>query len=290
MACYYPMTAWHTNTINPETGKRGITFNRGNGIQEMELSLPCGKCMGCRVAKSTEWALRCVHESQSHEYNCFLTLTYDDANLPSTGSLVKKHFQNFMKRLRERVKPLKIRYYMCGEYGDQLGRPHYHALIFGYDFPDKVEFKYRKNSVLYTSKQLESLWEYGFCTIGALTYETAAYTAKYATKKIYGEKADDYYQGREPEYSTMSNRPGIGAIYFEQYKNELYQHDSISRNGRTFPLPRFYTNRFTDEQQKKLKADRQISLQKNADNNTIARLRVREKVQESKLKHISRPL
>lgn len=285
MPCYSPMRAWRTNEINPETGKRGITFSRTKAILDMEISLPCGKCMGCRIKKSTDWALRCVHEASLHEHNCFLTLTYDDDHVPSNGSLVKKHFQNFMKRFRDRIQPIKVRYYMCGEYGDQFGRPHYHALIFGYDFPDKQPFKKTVKSTLYTSDLLQELWPYGFTTVGALTYQTAAYTAKYATKKVLGKEAAAYYGDREPEYSTMSLKPAIGADWFDKYQNELFQHDSIVHNGRSFGLPRYYTERFSEEQKLEIKTARHKEMEKHLADNTLARLRVKETVKHSKLRY-----
>lgn len=283
MPCYSPMQAWRTNKINPDTGKRGLTFSRSNALLDMEISLPCGKCMGCRIKKSTEWALRCVHESAQHEQNCFLTLTYDDDHVPANGSLVKKHFQNFMKRFRKKIDPIKIRYYMCGEYGDQFGRPHYHALIFGYDFPDKQDFKKSAKSIIYTSELLQELWEYGFSTVGALTYQSAAYTAKYATKKVLGKEAAAYYGERIPEYSTMSQ--GIGSTYFDLHQAELFQHDNIIHNGRKFPLPRYYTNKFNDDDKLELQKQRKVQFEKNKSDNTLARLRVKEKCKESKLKY-----
>ena len=283
MPCYSPMRAWYTGEVNPDTGKKRITFRRSNALVDQELSLPCGKCMGCRIRNSVNWALRCMHEAQSHEENCFITLTYSDEYLPKGGTLVKKHFQDFMKRLRKEVYPKKIRFYMCGEYGSELERPHYHALIFGHDFEDKEKFKYSRKSILYTSKTLESLWPFGFSTVGALTYETAAYTAKYTTKKIYGDKAAAHYQGRVPEYATMSLRPGIGLDYFNKYQKELHEHDSVVANGREYPLPRFYTDKFDDELRNELKFRRKKQLLADKENNTIARLRVREKVTQSKL-------
>lgn len=273
------MRAWYTDNINPKTGKRQITFKRSNGLVDMELSIPCGKCMGCRVRKTTSWALRCVHESELHDQNCFITLTYNDEHVPQGGTLVKKHFQDFMKRLRESVKPKKIRYYMCGEYGSELGRPHYHALIFGYDFEDKQKFQYRNGSILYTSEMLAKLWPFGFVTIGELNYTTAAYTAQYVTKKIYGDAANEHYQGRLPEYSSMSL--GIGRDYVEKYKDELLQHDNVVANGREYPIPDYYTGRLSDEEQTELKLRRKQKLLQDAENNTLERLRVREKVKES---------
>ena len=280
MPCYNPLTAWRKQHVDPRTGKRGITFTRSQGVAEMELSIPCGKCMGCRIRKSIEWALRCVHECAMYEENCFITLTYDEEHVPKDGSLNKKHFQDFMKRFRERVKPLKIRFFMCGEYGEQLQRPHYHAIIFNYDFKDKKPFKYSNKSVLYTSELLSDLWPFGFSTVGQANYTTAAYTARYTTKKIFGDQAAEHYQGREPEFCQMSLRPGIGYDYAVKYADELRQHDSIVHNGKEYALPRYYDLVFEDLDEQKRKRKSKIDRH----NSTIERLRVREEVAESKVK------
>ena len=283
MACYNPIRAWRKARVDSETGKRGITFSRSQGNQDMELSIPCGKCIGCRIGKSVEWALRCVHESQMYERNCFITLTYDEDNVPRSGTLVKKHFQDFLKRLRKSVEPKQIRYFMCGEYGEQLGRPHYHAIIFNHDFEDKEVFKYADKSILYTSKKLQDLWPYGFSTVGEANYTTAAYCARYTLKKIFGEKADEHYQGREPEYCQMSLRPGLGKEYVIKYYNELKQHDSIVMNGREYPLPKYYSYLFEELEREELIKRRKRHI--NPDEQTTERLRVRELVHTKELKH-----
>ena len=279
MTCYNPLTAWRKARLDPNTGKRGITFNRSQGLIDMELSIPCGKCMGCRIRKSIDWALRCVHESLLYQDNCFITLTYDEDHLPEDGSLNKKHFQDFMKRLRKHAQH-RIRYYMCGEYGSELQRPHYHAIIFNHDFADKKPHKYTAKSVLYTSESLSKLWPFGFSTVGAVNYTTAAYCARYTTKKIFGPNSGLHYGNKQPEFSQMSLRPGIGYGYCVKYENELRAKDSIVLNGREYPLPKYYEMVFED-------LDKQKAIRKNKidkANSTIERLRVREKVSESKRK------
>lgn len=280
MPCYNPLTAWRKQSVDPRTGKRGITFSRSSGLSDMEVSIPCGKCMGCRIRKSIDWSLRCVHESQLYKENCFITLTYDDEHLPEGGTLVKKHFQDFMKRLRFSIEPRKIRFFMCGEYGEQLQRPHYHALIFNYDFPDKKPFKYSANSILYTSEQLSKLWPYGFVTVGACNYTTAMYTAQYTLKKIYGEFADGHYQGKVPEFCQMSMRPGLGRGYIEKYEDELRQNDSIVFNGREYPMPAYYDQVFAELDLQKAKRKAKI----NKAESTIERLRVKEVCMKSRQK------
>ena len=151
--------------------------------------VPCGQCIGCRLERSRQWAIRCVHEASLHTDNCFITLTYSPDCLPSDGSLNHDDFQKFFKRLRKHIAPKKIRYYMCGEYGEdlqqpsKLGRPHFHACLFGLDFDDKQLYIVRDDVKLYTSATLEKIWGKGFVTIGDVTFESAAYVARYIAKK-----------------------------------------------------------------------------------------------------------
>lgn len=149
------------------------------------LSLPCGQCIGCRLEYSRQWAIRCMHESTLHDQSCFITLTYSDDNLPEHGTLILRDFQLFMKRLRFEFSNVKIRFYHCGEYGEKFGRPHYHALLFGIDFEaDRTLYSQSKQgSKLYVSDTLNKLWNKGFATIGNITFESAAYVARYVVKK-----------------------------------------------------------------------------------------------------------
>lgn len=103
------------------------------------LTVPCGKCLGCKIKKRSEWSMRCIHELTQHEKACFLTLTYDDRHLPTDFRVHKEHLQKYFKRLRKNDKrPFK--YFACGEYGDMFGRPHYHAILFGYGLsPDDYD-------------------------------------------------------------------------------------------------------------------------------------------------------
>ena len=150
-----------------------------------------------------------MHEASLHDENSFLTLTYSDENLPPGGSLHLPDFQNFMKRLRKSIAPKRVRFYHCGEYGDILSRPHYHALLFGYDFDDRKFFAKRNENSVYTSTELSSLWPHGFSVVGSVTFESAAYVARYVMKKVTGERSLDHYGGLKPEYTTMSRRPEL---------------------------------------------------------------------------------
>jgi len=256
MPCFTPLQAWK--------GPGGlITLNRNAGWSDRPLSLPCGKCVGCRERKAREWALRCLHEAQMHKHNSFITLTYSPEALPNDGGLRIGDFQRFSKRLRKRVG--RFRFYHCGEYGSRNLRPHYHALLFGIDFHQDRVLVQESPYSRYRSATLESVWGLGRCDIGNITYESAAYCARYVHKAdvsrygrpgarvegVVDQDTDDPRYARvdpvtgeswqvRPEYSTMSRRPGIGSAWVEKYHADVYPSDEVVHNGRKFPVPRFY--------------------------------------------------
>lgn len=244
------------------------------------------------------------------EYNCFITLTFSDENLPADGSLNKQDFRNFMKRLRKAHRGKQaigfgnrrrspIRYFHCGEYGTQLGRPHHHACIFNFDFEDKYLWSERDGVKLYRSPELERLWPFGFCTIGTVTFESAAYVARYVCKKIAGDPASEHYvrvdeqTGEiyylEPEYGSMSRRPGIGYEWYKKFKTDCYPKDFITHNGVKQQIPKYYDKKFEDddaEAMKKLKMIRRIK--RNIEENTLMRLSVKERVKKAQTKLLKR--
>ena len=247
MVCFYPMRAYRVEGVNPSTGKHRIVFNPmvKDGRVLEEVMLPCGQCIGCRLERSRQWAIRCVHEASMYDDNSFLTLTYDSEHLPKDGSLNLRDVQNFLKRFRKYVYPNKIRFFQCGEYGETYGRPHHHMIVFGYDFQDKELFGYvgdsRRNNPIFTSDILSSLWPFGYSSIGDVTFESCAYVARYVTKKFFGKGADEYYQGRRPEYVTMSRRPGIGAAWLQKYASDVYNQDKcIIRGNKSCRPPKYY--------------------------------------------------
>lgn len=248
MPCYHPLTAWRLDggIVRDEAGNKKswpLTFSRSLGVPGTELKIPCGQCIGCRLSYSREWATRCIHEASCHTANCFLTLTFNNLNLPATGSIDVRDIQLFIKRLRKELWPHKIRYAACGEYGSLLQRPHYHLLIFGYDFPDKKPFQKHKSNIYYRSAQLEKLWTSGYSSIGSLTFESAAYTARYILKKQKGVDYDYriYYDGRRPEFFVTSRRPGIGLQWISSYHRQVSQNGYILiRNGVRVGVPGYY--------------------------------------------------
>lgn len=236
MACYHPLPGWFGRERST-SGKRPVVFRLSEGYKDRPVFVPCGRCIGCQLERSRQWAVRCMHEAGLHDASCFVTLTYSEDKLPYRGSLEPKHFVDFMKRLRSRLG--EVRYFQCGEYGEQLSRPHHHALLFGLRFPDEV-----RRGKTSTSALLEELWGHGYCVIGDVTFESAAYVARYALKKVVGAHALSHYGGRLPEYCTMSRRPGIGASFVDKYGPEVYRDDSVIVRGTECKPPRYYDERF----------------------------------------------
>lgn len=250
MSCFKPLTGWYSKYKNP-SGKRSIVFNQNEALDPYHsLSIPCGQCIGCRLEKSRQWAIRCSLESQLYQNSYFLTLTYDDEHLPKTGSLVPEDLQKFLKKLRRYIEyhgsDEKIRFFACGEYGDNFQRPHYHAIIYNLDIPDLKRFSTSfSGDTYYTSETINQIWKNGYVIIGQVTFESCAYVARYVTKKITGSQADEHYQGREPEFVRMSRRPGIGSAWLDRYKSDVYPHDYIViRDGIKVKPPKYFDKLF----------------------------------------------
>lgn len=303
MPCYHPLTGYRSRTGRNKNGKWSIVFNPSQGYRDMEVKVPCGQCVGCRLERSRQWAIRCVHEASLHKKNCFITLTFDDEHLDPNRSLNKRDFQLFMKRLRKKYGE-GIRYYHCGEYGSINQRPHHHACLFNFDFEDKKLWKVNNGVLIYRSAELEKLWPYGFSTVGEVTFESAAYVARYVMKKVTGKKADLHYAiideetgeiigQRQPEYTTMSRRPGIGRDWIEKYLEDVYPHDYVVIRKNIKCRPPSYYDKIYDliypEDFSKIKARRIYKARNNPDNSP-ERLRVKEAVKLSQISRLVRDL
>lgn len=282
MPCYRPVSCY-----KPLAGG-SVSFKEV--ADSREIKVRCGHCIGCRIDKRDMWAVRCYAESKCHEKNCFITLTYDEEHYPQYGSLNYRHFQLFMYRMRRKFGPM--RFFMCGEYGEELSRPHFHALLFGFDFADK----YKCNSVyardtVYRSESLEKLWPNGFSTIGSVTFESARYCAAYICKK----HSDNTKYERvvpetgeivqlEKEFAHMSLKPGIGAKWLEKYWRDIYStgNKGLAINGRFHRPPVYFDSRMADSidglAYEEYRLSRELEAQKYALDNTPDRLVVREKV------------
>ena len=234
MPCYKPIQGF-----KGKNGKVMVGDKYRHGAEWLEV--PCGNCIGCRIERSRSWAIRCAHEAQLHQHSHFVTLTYSDEHVPLRGSLEPRDMQQFMKNLRKRSEG-PIRFFQCGEYGDKTNRPHHHAIIFGYK-PDDFEFwkTTPQGHRTYISESMSRAWNgKGHVLIGAATFESAGYVARYIHKKVVGDAADGHYGARVPEYITMSRRPGIGSRWVEKYWRDVYPADAVVIDGKKFPPPRYY--------------------------------------------------
>lgn len=240
-----------------------------------------------------------MHEAQLYAHNCFVTLTFDDEHLPEDFSINVRDWQLFMKKLRFAYSGKKIRFYSCGEYGDQNLRPHYHGLLFNHDFADR-EF-YKKTPTgdsLYTSKALSKIWPQGLAILGDVTFESAAYVARYVMKKQTGEHASWHYLREHPltklyhfvrpEFQLCSRRPGLGAPWLERFKADTYPDDFVLSRGRKMKPPRFYDSKLTEEELEALKRRRKKSGLRQKEHQTPERLRVRATVRDAKISQLKR--
>lgn len=309
-----------------------------------QITLPCGNCIGCRLDKSRSWALRNYHEAQMSYGACFITLTFGDAatidNVFRLGefsslsrnkkfaearkrvnTLVRGDFSKFIKRLRKELSKgyeyideegnkrffrmrEGLRFYACGEYGDLNQRPHYHALIYNFDFPGKRYLSTERGNVYWTHPVLERAWGYGFVYISDFTINTANYVSRYVTKKINGRLKDEWYQGIEPEYQVCSNRPGIGRKWFEKFKSDVYPDDVVlypTRKGKKVQIrpPKYYDNlydKFCPDDFEEVKKVRELWISQHEKlpsfvmERTPERLSVKEEVQKLRLKKLVRAL
>lgn len=305
MACFSPLTGF-------QRADGTVAFVEERDCRRLEL--PCGQCIGCRLERSRQAAVRCVHEAQCHDMSSFVTLTYD-GEAPSAFSLFYPDFQKFMKRLRRSRPELRyrLRFYMCGEYGEQFGRAHFHALLFGVFFSDRQYLrKLSSGFSLYRSAELERLWPHGFSSIGDVSFESAAYVARYATKSAvtgglvkrrrvsdgYVDLETGEFDPRVPEFNRMSLKPGLAAPWFKVYGSEVFGSDSVPRDsvvlgGQEGKPPRYYdkllekADAFRAEYVKELRLTRAME---RSEDNTDARLRVREVVQLARLRFKKRSI
>lgn len=334
MPCYRPLEAWQT--VQGE-----VVFKKGQGSRhydiQRELNLACGQCVGCKLERSRQWAVRCTHEKQIHEESSFLTLTYRDGELPPGDSLDHRDIQLLLKKLRrhavrtlprskippsrrvstrktawrsnyeiqKRLGKIKInylRYYMCGEYGPKTLRPHYHMILFGHWFGDSKKHTVSRSATrdtIYKSETLNKIWGKGDCYIGEVTFESAAYVARYIMKKINGPLAEKHYEKidadtgeiikRQPEYTRMSLKPGIGAKWYKKYKADIYPQGTVLARGHKSKSPKYYDKLYEKEQPLQYE-DLQWEREKEANpaDNTPERLATRERVARAKIAFLQR--
>lgn len=262
MRCLNPLTI--EGNYNAKERKTVYSAKRSKQACEIDgYMVSCGQCIACRINRARMWSLRNAHESMFHDDCCFITLTYNPENLPTNLSVSNEVHQKFLKRLRHNIyreSKTKIRYYMAAEYGQpsdeeknlglsNVGRPHYHYLIYGWK-PDDLTLinSGKKGNPYYSSEKVLKAWQNkGFVVIGNVTPDSAAYVAGYCTKKITGTDAEDHYSrvhpdtGErfqvEPEFQRCSQ--GIGGKWVEKYFQDM-QKGFITFNGKIYGIPRYY--------------------------------------------------
>lgn len=270
MPCYHPMIRYE-NLNKPIKAKDGHTYYQAsiyqtsiedlpNALEKLKSNsiyktqvIPCGKCIGCRLEYSREWANRGYLESKEWKQNWFCTITYDEEHLiiPEEfesengityinegdwkGTLVPKDLTQFIKNVRQIMKreynQNNIRFMAAGEYGEKGDRPHYHIIFFNLNLPveDLFEPRISNNNVYYRSKIIERAWKKGISNISEANWNTIAYTARYITKKINGTGSEESYaeKGQLKEFFRVSRMPGIGEAYFRKHYKEIYEKDEI---------------------------------------------------------------
>lgn len=315
MACTRPLKAWKYGT-HP-SGKQKLVFKDPGPQYEMQ-EVPCGKCESCKLDYSREWATRVFHEMQVTKVGCFLTLTIDDDHMVRESfvydgvtyppfSVYKRSVQLFLKRLRKemslvRVNPetgrrkryyQKFRYLACGEYGDGRKRPHYHLCIMGLDFPDKRYWKTSDSgAILYRSAVLEKLWHYGFSSIGEVTWQTAAYVARYTFKKSKKRGSYEFVDTSSgeihelmPEFLLMSK--GVGLDWWLKYGSDTDKDYLVVDRDKKVKVPRYY-----DKQREKKDPESLVEIkaerERQAKERVIDNLGGREVVKSAQVKMLKR--
>lgn len=316
MPCFYPLKGYKSRFVSPE-GKQKIIFGPPDGFVDITqpVSVPCGQCIGCRLEYSRQWAMRCVHESTLYENNQFITLTYDSSHVPQDASLSKRELQLFFKRLRKSFGE-GVRYFACGEYGEKSLRPHYHACVFNLDLPDRVKIRDSSSGGLYYSALLEKIWGKGMCTTGDVTFESAAYVARYVTKKIKGKALEEVndrgllpyerwdsetgeFWRVEPEFVLMSRGSkklktgGIGKGWFEKWSSDCYPSDSVVFRGKEMTPPKYYDGLMEKHDEtliKELKEKRKAKAFKHEKEVMPERLEARDRAKRKQAQFYSRDI
>lgn len=274
MPCTRPIKGYRGVDPSPSTGKHPIVFSARDGADlNAPVDLPCGICDSCKLSRARVWALRCMLEASLWDDNRFITLTYNDDNLPFNGSIQPEDVVLFMKRLREFYGP-GIRSFGCAEYGDKFARPHYHILLFNHRFPDEYFFKERRGELVYRSPKLEELWPFGHSEIGSVTDRSAAYVARYINKKVGKREDPSHYEVVHPETGevlpvlperliAVSRRPGIAAGWFELFGG--HPKDFIEIGGVKYSPPAYFDRKLEVSDPDEFRAVKKIRSRKGVD-------------------------
>lgn len=253
MACFSPLKMFRS-AERSESGKRPLTNNPLKALNShVAMRLPCGTCNGCRTDKRKQWALRVLHEAQMHSCNFFLTLTQALEHRRASNSLAKRDLQLFHKRVRNYY-GAGIKHFACGEMGEAGDNPHYHSILMADVelFADKVLWTKRPTGPVWKSAILEELWPNGIAEITGVTIKSAAYVAGYVLKKLPSpddpslvrlSPVDGQWHTTEPEFSTMSRRPGLGSTWFDKFHSDAFPSDFLIIGGKKVKPPKYYLDK-----------------------------------------------
>lgn len=200
-----------------------------------KLVFDCGKCIFCRKKRSKELAIRCVLHASLYKQNCFLTLTYDETKEGYHNDFQYPDVQRFKKSLRRHCDyhyKKKIQVFNVHEYGKN-GKKHWHLVVFNHDFDDKELHTVRKQHPLYRSSKLDSLWPYGFSSIGSVTEASALYQSQYMQKDLKNGNMTN-------EKKSHSKHSGIGKPYFLKHYQQILTLGFIPFAGKKVPIPRYF--------------------------------------------------
>lgn len=318
MACYHPLIAVPDGITEKGKTHYGI-IGEAKEPEFVKASypdaimLPCGRCTGCRLDRSRQWADRLLIELREQKKGVFITLTYEDSELYFTdkghSTLYVKHTQDYMKRLRERCSDVKLRFFLCGEYGSpkKTFRPHYHQILFGVDLNDiKERFGLRffkandlGHPMYISDKFAVEVWKHGHCVFEEVTWENCAYTARYCTKKINGALAKEIYDDRVPPFCVMSRRPGIAGSFFDKYD---WNYDEIyigTKSGsKTIKTPKYYLKKLEEvdpelairikDKRKEFIDDKRLLKLRETDLDFLSTLKIEEELKQNKTKVLDR--
>jgi len=292
MACYHPSKIDVLRKASSESARRADA-----------VTGPCGSCPGCRVDQAGQWAGRLMHESEyplaqldgTPRASWFCTLTY--ADMPLYGSLEPEDPRLFLARLRKRFPPRTLSYYLCGEYGETSGRPHYHACLFGPRFLARERLTERHGAPVWLADALQEAWGHGSTEMTPLTYATAMYVAGYVRKKVRQRDDPEHYWrvnpltgeivSIAPEFARMSRSPALGRRWIERFWQDVYPRDFVVMDGRERKPPRYYDKWMETHQPEVMD---QVRHQRYVDSVEIGdeKLIMKEKVHRARVAHFEK--
>lgn len=189
--------------------------------------VPCGKCIACLKSRQMSYSFRAEWEAldPSNVQVLFCTFTYAPEYLPADNELSKLEMQRFIRRLKKNCKGVRVRYLICGEYGELYGRCHYHGILY---FDKYIDFD-----------KIVNAWPFGIVDIAPFTPARGGYVAKYSVKQ-FGDESEHI---QEP-FLMISNSLGK---YFIDMHGEFCKKNLINcwynLSGSAVVLPRLFIDK-----------------------------------------------